>query len=490
MLHLMRKHAQSWLIKLTLGAIVIVFVFWGVGSYRAQKGNRIALVNGAPIVLDEYRGLYEQMIRTYRKQFGNALDEKLLQSLNIKEHALNELIDLQLLVQEAARLNFQVTDDELFRAIEQIPAFQRDGHFDSQLYERILKRNQMTPEMYEENKKVELLVDKFQGFILRRIKVSDAEALDAYRWLEDKVNIDFVVFKPSTYSSVAVNPEEVETYFSKHKETYKLPPLVKVRYVRIDFKGVEALPATSEDAAKILAFDRAEQVYEACYGTGNISDADMTHQFKVHETNFFPITGPINGIKDWKRFAETAFALSENEVGEPLKLSDGYYILQLVAREPSRIPELALVAERVSQDLIKTKQDDLAKKEAGAFLNDLKSGVEIQTAATNRMLQAEETDFFGRFGEIPKIGSEPDIQETAFLLSRPKPVPDAVVKGKQGYYVFRFKSRQEADVDGFEDKKPQITSSLLLAKRQGAIGELLAGLREKSEITIQEGFLD
>ncbi|MBW2318129.1 MAG: SurA N-terminal domain-containing protein, partial [Deltaproteobacteria bacterium] len=33
MLHLMRKHAGSWLIKVVLGVIVVVFVFWGVGSY-------------------------------------------------------------------------------------------------------------------------------------------------------------------------------------------------------------------------------------------------------------------------------------------------------------------------------------------------------------------------------------------------------------------------------------------------------------------------
>ncbi len=33
MLSLMRKHAGSWLIKVILGAIVVVFVLWGVGSW-------------------------------------------------------------------------------------------------------------------------------------------------------------------------------------------------------------------------------------------------------------------------------------------------------------------------------------------------------------------------------------------------------------------------------------------------------------------------
>jgi hypothetical protein len=64
-----------------------------------------------------------------------------------------------------------------------------------------------------------------------------------------------------------------------------------------------------------------------------------------------------------------------------------------------------------------------------------------------------------------------------------------VIKGKQGYHVLRFKARQEADPKEFEDKKSGITSSLLLQKRQGAITELLARLRERSDITVEDGFL-
>jgi len=180
----------------------------------------------------------------------------------------------------------------------------------------------------------------------------------------------------------------------------------------------------------------------------------------------------------------------ENEVSEPLELSDGYYILQPIAREPAKIPDLKTVEEKVRQDLIQARENDLAKKDAEEFLNDLQGGAEFQKAAASRKLKAKSTTFFKRFGAIPGIGLEPDIQETAFLLSPSRPFPDAVIKGKQGYYVLRFKARQEADPKEFEDKKSEITYSLLLQKRQGAIMELLARLREKSEITVEEGFLD
>ena len=66
----MRKYATSWLIKVLLGAIVVVFVLWGVGSYKSQKTTRIALVNGETITLEEYKQTYSNLIEQLRLQFG------------------------------------------------------------------------------------------------------------------------------------------------------------------------------------------------------------------------------------------------------------------------------------------------------------------------------------------------------------------------------------------------------------------------------------
>ena len=62
MLKLLRVHATSWIIKLLLGAIVIVFVFWGVGSWRSQRAMRVAVVNEEVITLDAYREAYNNIM--------------------------------------------------------------------------------------------------------------------------------------------------------------------------------------------------------------------------------------------------------------------------------------------------------------------------------------------------------------------------------------------------------------------------------------------
>ncbi|MBW2602634.1 MAG: SurA N-terminal domain-containing protein, partial [Deltaproteobacteria bacterium] len=192
MLHLMRKHAGSWLIKVVLGVIVVVFVFWGVGSYRAREGNRVAIVNGEVIALDEYRGAYKRLMEQYREQFGDALDQKLLKSLNLREQVLEQLINRRLLLQEAGHLGLQVGNDELLKAIQGIGAFHENGRFSSRQYRRTIAANRMTPEVFEQSMKEDLLAEKMRGIVLGSIKVSDAEALETFKWREEMVSIEYM----------------------------------------------------------------------------------------------------------------------------------------------------------------------------------------------------------------------------------------------------------------------------------------------------------
>ena len=83
MLYLMRRHAGSWLIKIILGAIVAVFVLWGVGSFRSQRATRVAVVNGETITLEEYNENYRRMIDQLRQQFGDRLNDDLIKLFQV-----------------------------------------------------------------------------------------------------------------------------------------------------------------------------------------------------------------------------------------------------------------------------------------------------------------------------------------------------------------------------------------------------------------------
>lgn len=631
MLSLMRKHAGSWLIKVTLGAIVVVFIFWGVGSYKDRKGSRVAVVNGAVIGLDEYRNIYDQLMDQYRRQFGSAFDQKLIKSLNLKRLALEQLINQRLVLQKASLLNLRVTKEELARAIRKMTAFQNNGRFDPGRYQRVLAVNRMTPEMFEQNVRQDLLAERMQGIVLGSIKVSDDEALETFKWREEKVNLEYVAVNPSSYKDVKVTPEEMESYFSKEKKAYETPPKVKVQYLRFGFKDFDSKVDVSEEditqyfelnrkdygtpkkvrarhilfrldqnakqeqieavrnkalqvlkeaksgtdfaklarehsddpgskskggdlgfftrdrmvkpfsdaafamkpgeigepvktpfgwhiikveqvqeakepvlaevkdkirtklakeGARTLAYDRAEEIYEAGYGAGHIADVAEAQQLEVHETDFLARNDRVEGIRQAQKFSRVAFDLGDDEVSAPEELADGYYILEVIGRKPAAIPELAAVKEKVTNDFIGVRQDELAKKDAEEFLDALKKGAEFQAEAKNRKLDAKTTGLFKRFGSIPGIGFEQQILDAAFSLDRSQPLPDAVVKGRKGYYVIGLKDRQEPDLKEFESKKSETKSGIISRKRQKLMDEWFARLRQQSEISIEEGFLD
>jgi len=232
----MRKQAGSWIIKILLGAIVIVFIFWGVGSFRAQRSGRVALVNGDQITMDEYRKAYDNMIEQMRRRFGNNFSEAMVEQFQIKTKALDQLINKRLLVQEADRLDFKVSNEEVANAIRHIGAFQRDGFFSNRLYKNILNRLRISPEEFELEQKESMLIEKLRNFITSSAKVSEQEVQDWYNWYDATVNIDYVLFNPERYKDMEIDQKEIKAYFNDNKENYKIDPMVKVRYLYFDPK--------------------------------------------------------------------------------------------------------------------------------------------------------------------------------------------------------------------------------------------------------------
>ena len=112
MLGLMRKHATSWLIKVALFAIVIVFIFWGGYSYTEKKASRVAVINGSYIGMPEYQSMYNNLVEQMRRQFGKQFSSELAETLNLKKQALDQLINRRLLLAEARILKIDVSREE------------------------------------------------------------------------------------------------------------------------------------------------------------------------------------------------------------------------------------------------------------------------------------------------------------------------------------------------------------------------------------------
>ena len=89
MLDFMRRHAGTWMIKALLFAIVVVFIFWGVGSWTSREQGVVATVNGESISQEAYRSSYNRLLDQVRQSLGTNLSDDLLKSLNLPQQALD-----------------------------------------------------------------------------------------------------------------------------------------------------------------------------------------------------------------------------------------------------------------------------------------------------------------------------------------------------------------------------------------------------------------
>ena len=99
MLDGIRNNAQSWGVKIAFGIIILVFVFWGVGSYTGPKGL-VATVNGKNITEVDFQRAYAQMEENIRRSAPNLTPEQ-MEGLQLERRVLDQLVQEKLIESEA-----------------------------------------------------------------------------------------------------------------------------------------------------------------------------------------------------------------------------------------------------------------------------------------------------------------------------------------------------------------------------------------------------
>jgi peptidyl-prolyl cis-trans isomerase D len=524
MLRFMRQQAGSWLIKVLLGAIVIVFIFWGVGSFRAQRGGRVALINGDPITLDDYREAYNTLIERLRNRFGNNLNEDMIKMLRVKEQALNQLIDNKLLVQEAKRFKFRVSDKELAHAIFQIEAFQRDGVFDNRIYQNMLSRLRMTPEEFEIAQREAMLIEKVTDLITSSVKVSDSEVEEWINWTHASVNIDFVRFDPNRYKDIKTSDEEINVFYEKHKENYKTDEMVKVRYLHFDpdrYRSQVSIsdqelqdyfdenqeefktPKTVEARHILLKVDQnaaAEDVEKARKKALDILKMAREGK-KFNELAKKYSEGPTRDRGGYlgtfkkeamvKPFADKAFSMKAGEISDPVRTRFGWHIINVEKVNEASILSFDEAKKKIQNKLTEDKAKNLAYDEAEAVSDVSFEGDDLLKSAKQRNLKIFTTDFFTKKGPEKGIKNPAEFASAAFNLTVME-ITD-IQEFEDGYYILQVIEKIPQKIPELNQVKEKIRIDLIRETREAKAKEdattFLAALKSgKSMVTESKQF--
>jgi peptidyl-prolyl cis-trans isomerase D len=494
MLGAMRRNAKSWIIKFLFGIIVIVFVFfYGFSDVRNRKEVIVASVGDSKISVADYREMYRNLMQFYSNIYQGRLSEDLIQQMDLKQQALESLIDREVLLQEAERRNLQVSTDEIQQAIMENPLFQDSGIFRQEIYEKALQYNQMPIADFEENQAKQLLISKIEDTIKSAIKVSEKELWDQFILENTKVKIEYVTFKPENVEeTIEIPTKEIETYYEQHPEEFRVPEKAQAKYITFkpeDFEPKVEISTSEVEEYYQMDLERFEEpmkvkarhiLFKVEEGVSPEEEQQTKMQAetileRIEKAEDFaeiakqysqdPVSAKQGGDLGYfkkgdmvKSFEEVAFSLQIDEVSSLVKTQYGYHIIKVEDIQEAHVKPFEAVKEVLRKELQQENAKELVRKEAQRSFNRLFKSRDIETYAKEKDLPLSETDYFAYGEGLEDKVNDKSFSESAFSLSVGNLAPVFAID--QRYILLKLVDKKETHIAPFEQAEASIRSTL------------------------------
>ncbi|MCM8763475.1 MAG: SurA N-terminal domain-containing protein [Candidatus Omnitrophica bacterium] len=513
MLKAMRKKENVKAVMWILAIILIpAFVLWGGGAMlRERAQGQAGKVFNRKISLEKYLESWEavrnQAILIYGKLF-----EQIAQYLDLDSQAWDRLI----LLEEAKRQKIKVKDEELIDRLRNLPLFQKDGKFDPQIYDWVLKYYLRTnPLRFEEEMRASLKISKLVEKIYNEVKLSEEELKEEYVKENEKAKFSYFIIETEDFlEKVEIKDEkELIDYYTLNKDFLRNPETVKVEYIFIDPQMLEkeiniseeeikeyfesqkeefALPPppqnqqetpqavpepalTEEIKGKIKtqltsqrAMDKVEEIRNELIGKltpqANLEELAKKYGVLFKVTDYFSLDTVLPEIGFNLKFYNYAFRLKPGEISDPIEIKNGYLFLRVKEKRPPYVPEFNEAKDKVEELLKKEKANLMAKEKAEKVLEELKTK-NWDEVAKELNLTPVSTEFITRSSYIPRIGKSEKFTETGFSLN-PKQIAPSMVETERGFVLLRLEERIPVKEEDFEKDKEAFREKTLAKKQQ------------------------
>lgn len=513
MLDVMRKSADSPVLKVLFVAIVLVFLFWGVGTVGRERVEVAAHVNDEVITNREFQRAYERLGNMYQGMGGQAPPAAFLRS-----QAIGQLVDLELLNQEAQRLGLLVDEAELRDAIAASPDFQQDGRFDKERYLLLLQQNGYKPADFEEMQRRRMVAGKVQELVRSGVHVSEQDIKDHFLYENERLNLRFVRVPASQFvNQVTISDEDLQKYYADNQEQYREPERVAIKMVEFrpqdfaaqvtptdedvqayydahlsDYQRPEEARARhilfkvapdASDADKAAARTQADAVLTEAKG-----GADFAELAKQHSQDSTAAAGGDLGSFGrgvmTPAFETAAFALEPGQISDIVETPFGLHIIKLEQKTPARTQPLDEVRASIVEAIKLQQARQVSLKKVEEAHEQLLDGKDITQVAADAGLTVQTPPPFGRNEPIAGIGARPELAKQAFLTDAGE--VGEIVTEPTGYIVFSVVEVTPTHIPELSTVRAKVEADLRAkraseAARQRA-EELLPKLQEKPDI--------
>ena len=467
MLQTIHDKLKGWVAGVLLGAIGLVFVFWGI-NWTLSAPTYAAKVNGSEISPNEVRQAYQQQLAQIERQSNAPLDDTMRNV--IKQRVLDQYVNSEALVTRADELGYRVSDAELLAEMAKVPALQAEGKFDYGHALAVLRAQGRSPaeieELFRHDAKLRQL-----DLALTTSSFATATEIKALRAMTlQQRELSWLTLSAAKYAATAVPDDAaIKTYYDAHKSDYMTPDSVNLRYVELSLSQLAA--KVTVDEAQLKAYyeeqkaktperfvqaeqrrvrhillsvnDPKEDAAVKAKAEGILKRAQSGEDFAKLAKEFSQdpgsaVQGGDLGFAERKifvgPFADAAFGMKVDEIRGPVKTQFGYHILRLDGIQATSVKTF----EQAKADL----ETEYKRNEAERLFNNaqdqladaaLQNATDIDVVAKKAGLIVQDLPNFTRSEGGGALGHVPAVIDAAFsqdmLDGRVSPIVE-VEKGR------------------------------------------------------------
>jgi len=236
--------------QVILGVISLTFAFWGVESYLNDRSSasEVATVGGTPISARQFQEAMRTQQDRMRAASETPIDAETFQNPLFKRAVLDNLINQRVLAIYAADNGLTVPDEMLRAWIAGEKAFQEDGQFSMDKYERILRSQGMNVQGFQERLRADLANQQILSAMSEAAFVPESVAT---RFLEAQLEertVHMVQFQAKDFTAgVNVDEAAAKAYYDQNAGRFSVPARLKAQYVMLTPAAMKSQVQVSED---------------------------------------------------------------------------------------------------------------------------------------------------------------------------------------------------------------------------------------------------
>ena len=431
--------------KIVMALIIISFVFWGVGSSLISAGNdSAATVNGEKITIADFNQANQSSRNRLQQQFGDNLGAEYFDSINFKRGVLNQLVDSELLKQQARKFDYDVAPVTIKNYIEGSPGLQIEGKFSKEAYANYLAQVNKSAELLQRDIKEEIMSSALPKLISASAFTVKSEIENQFMITKQKRSFDYLELDSKDYlDKVEVSEEEIANHYNEFGADYMTNEEVSVNYIELSTADlIDDIIVSDEeiltyyDAKKetLLTAEKRNAQHILLPVDGNEEDVKVEIE-KVatriangesfadvaKEVSQDPGSAKDGGNLGWvakgdmvEAFDEKLFSMNVDEISDPVLSSFGYHIIKLSEIKSPELPTLEELRDSLIEELKQEKAEaDFLTQADELTTIIIDSDNVLELAAEDSGLTIKSTELFSK-GFGVGIAANPNFSAAAF----------------------------------------------------------------------------